>query len=297
MRGTKKEVAVFRGFPISFNMTGYLNIDINLIKGYSGSKRRKELLALAIGCHLLRSNAVIFNFNRFYIRKHFSVGKVKAERLLQDAMDDQLFTFTGENVSVGSFRDKSVKRDRRGNEYRSAFVHRFTYDTEKKYTLKELYNLVNDVLTIFPISAQEEDCLQHRGGLYNRFVPTLCDANSRTLTLRKFSQNNKMSVSSTSRILKRLVANGVLSKEPSRQYAVIGSEHIAEIQDCLNHIGRKSFTFRHGSLTYIIVPCLYSIAKRDVGDSFHHKIYNFHRSNGRNQYLPEPYSTIPQFNE
>jgi len=278
-------------------MTNVINIDINIIKWYARSKQMKELFALALGCHMIRTNGVIRNFDRFYIRKHFHIGKVKAERLYEDAKTNWLFTFRNGYVSVGSFRNKDVKYNRKGQKYRSAFVYKFVYDTENNYTLKDLYNAINDILALYPITAKEEDCLQQRGGHDNRLVQNSYDAKFRTLTLKKLSQNVNMSVSSTSRIINRLVEDKKISKDPARQYAVIGSEHEAEIKECLQRIGRMTVTFRHGTLTYIIVPCSYSVIDRNVTNSFRHKIYGYHSSNGRsNISINENESTIPQLN-
>jgi hypothetical protein len=275
-----------------------INIDISLVKRYAGSKQRKELFALALGCHIMRTNGVIFNFDRFLIRNKFHVGKAKAIRLYEDAQNDWLFTFHGDSVSVGSFRCKDIKINRKGKKYRSAFVHKFEFDTEYKYTLKELYNAINEILALYPISAKEKDCLLQGGGLDNRFVQNIYDAKSRTLTLKKLSQNVKMSGSSTSRIIKNLVEDKRISKEPARLYTAIDSEHINEIKECLQRLGRRSSTFEHGGLTYILVPSSYSVIDRGVTNSFHHKIYGYHSSNGRNNIsINNSGSTVPQLND
>lgn len=269
-----------------------INIDINLLKRYTYNKRRKELFALAIWCHIKHTSASIRNFDRFYIRKNLHVGKIKAETLLEDAIEDQLFTFKGDNVSVGSFRNKDIKYNRRGREYRSAFVYKFVFDKEHEYTLKELYNLINEIITLHPIVAKEnKDCLQQRGGHNNRCGLNICDAISRTLTLRKLSDNNNMSVSSTSRLMKKLVKDGKISKEPSRIYTALDSERKKDIAEVLNRLGRYSSSFEHGGLTYFIIPCAYSIADRKVSNSFMHLIYNYHKSIKKQS---EYDSTIPQ---
>lgn len=271
---------------------GILNIDIALLKRYASSKQQKELFALALKCHILRTNATIWNFSEYFVRKNLHVGKVKAERLIEDAKNDSLFSFFGNIVRVGSLRDKTIKEGKRFKNYQGGLVKKFTFDDKHDYTLKELYSLINETLVLFPISAkEEEDCLQQRGGHDNRFVPKSGDANSRTLTLRKLAQNLRMSVSSTSRILKDLANQEVINKLPSRQYAVISSEHISQIVDCVRELGRKSFTFEHFGLTYIVVPCQYSITNRNVSESFRHKIYGYHKGFNPN---PEATSTIPQ---
>lgn len=269
-----------------------INIDINLLKRYTYNKQRKELFALAIWCHIKHTSASIRNFDRFFLRKNLHIGKAKAEKLIEEAMNDQLFTFNGSSVSVGSFRNKNIKYNRKGREYRSAFVYKFYFDRNYEYTLKDLYNLINEIITLFPIAAKEnKDCLQQRGGLNNRCGQFYCDAFTRTLTLKKLSSNNNMSLSSTSRLMKKLVNTGKISKEPARIYTSLGCEHNKEIADQLNRLGRHSSSFEHGGLTYFVVPCAYSIADRKVSNSFTHLIYNYHKSTVKQ---PEYESTIPQ---
>lgn len=268
-----------------------LNIDIELLKRYSQSKSRKELFALALWCHIKRVNAVIWDLDRFLIRKELHVGKAKAERLVRDAVEDGLFTFHDGYVSVGSFRNKDIKYDKNGRVYRSAIVKKVVFNLvdengkEIVYTLKSLYKLINNILATFPIAAQErKDCLL-QGQNSNR------DAKSRTLTLKKLSQNTKMSVSSTCRIMKDLVKSGDLSKQDSILFSMIGSEHKEQIEESVKRLGRHSFTFQHGSLTYIVVPSSYSIANRDLSESFRHKIYGYHK---RGKTPTNNHSTIPQ---
>jgi len=273
-------------------MQDTLNIDINLIKRYAQNKQRKELFALAIWCHIQRVNATVFDFTVTKARKELKIGKVKAERLLNDANDDPLFSFNDTTIRAGSFRDKTSKYTRKQRRYCSAMVKTVKFDTDHIYSLKELYDLINEILTLFPITAQEDkDCLPQRGGLHNRCVQKTCDAKSRTLTLRKFCQNNGMSVSSSHRILRKLVADGKIHKTPSSQFAVIGKEHGEQIESSLNRAGVMNYTFEHNGLIYIVVPCSYSIASRSITESYKHKIYGYHKDYTYGQNYE---STIPQ---
>ncbi len=233
---------------------------------------------MAIWCHIQRVNATVFDFTVTKARKELRIGKVKAERLLNDAYADPLFTFNGTTIRAGSFRDKTPKYTRKQRRYSSALVYAIKFDTDHKYSLKELYDLINEILTLFPITAQEDkDCLPQRGGLNNRCVQKTCDAKSRTLTLRKFCQNNYMSVSASHRILKKLIAGGKIEKTPSSQFAVIGKEHQEQITSSLHRAGLMNFTFEHNGLIYIVVPCSYSISSRDITESYRHKIYGYHK--------------------
>lgn len=269
-----------------------LNIDIHLIKRYADNKRRKELFAFAIWCHIQRVNAVVYGITNSKLRKKLSIGKAKAERIIADAADDPLFEVNGTIFRVGSFRDKTIKYTRKQHRYQSALVKTIKFDTKVDYSLKYLYDLINETLAIFPITATEDkDCLQQRGGHDNRYVQTYRDAKSRTLTLKKFSQNLKMSISSCSRILKNLMDDGKINKTPSILFSIIDSEHKEQIQEVLQRLGLKNSTYERNGLQYVVVPCSYSIAMRDVSNSYKHKIYNYHKSHF-NRHVEV--STIPQ---
>lgn len=270
-----------------------LNIDISLIKRYSATKRRKELFAFAMWCHVQHVSAVVFNVTSTMLRKRLSIGKAKADRLMADAAEDMLFTIEGTTFRAGSFRDKTVKFTRKHRKYSAALVKTVTFDSEHDYTLKELYDLINEILAIFPITAKEDrDCLTQRGGRNNgRCVQNQGDATSRTLTLKKFSQNLKMSVSSCSRILRRLADQGKIKRKPSVCISAIASEFKQQIVKYLRRVGLSSVTFEHNGLSYVIVPCAYSIPSRDMSESYKHKIYNYHKA-GQNAFCK--LSTIPQ---
>lgn len=274
-------------------------MDISLIKRYAGSKRRKELFAFAIWCHIKRVNGVIFDVTSSKLRRHLSIGKDKADRLIADATEDiLLFKTKGNTFMAGSLRDKTIKYAKHGHRYCSALVKTIKFDTEHAYTLKELYNLINEILAIFPITAKEEkDCLNKRDDCQrDRSAQIKRDAGSRTLTLKKFSQNVKMSASSCARILKRLVKEGKVAKKISILFTAINSEHKEAIIESLMRLNIKNVTYEHNGLSFIIVPCSYSIADRNVSESYRHKIYNYHKETAYKNSGNKPFSTIPQMN-
>lgn len=271
-----------------------LNIDIEILKRYRSTKARKELLAMAIWCHFERVNAVIFGFNVTYVRKHLHVGKTKAERLLSDAREDTaLFSFTGDTVRANTLRDKTVKAGKRGRTYQSANVYRIAFDSDREYSLREIYNLINEILTERPLVAMEHrDCLNQCGGLRGRSVGST-DARYTTLPLRKLSENNGMSQSSTRRVLKRLQERGAIDKQPCVQITkcVGDSEGVSRV---LQATGLKKATFYIAGLLYFILPCSYAVTDRAVTDAFHHKIYNYHKEGTVQR--GSLVSTIPQLN-
>lgn len=266
------------------------------MKRYRGTKAQKELLAMALWCHFERVNATIFQFTVTYVRKHLHVGKVKAERLLYDARnDDFLFSFSGDTIRANSLRDKTVKTTRNGRRYQSANVRRITFDSEREYSLREIYDLINEILTERPIVAKEHrDCLKKCGDRQGRSVGSLSDARYTTLPLRKLSENNGMSLSSTARILKRMQQHGVIDKRPSVQITKCSGD-TEGVREAMTATGLRKATFMLGTLLYFILPCSYHVTDRTVSDSFHHKIYNYHKAGMLHR--QQTTSTIPQMND
>ena len=61
----------------------------------------KELLALAIWFKMQHSNSVIWNVTEYKLRKGLRIGRPKAQRLIQDMKDSDLFTIDGNKVYDG----------------------------------------------------------------------------------------------------------------------------------------------------------------------------------------------------
>ena len=88
----------------------YINVNIELLKRFSSTKRMKELLALAIWFKMQHSNSVIWNVTTFKLRKGLHIGNVKAERLIQDKKDSDLFSVEGDKVDVSSIIQSVLRR-------------------------------------------------------------------------------------------------------------------------------------------------------------------------------------------
>ena len=110
----------------------YINVNIELMKRFSSTKRMKELLALAIWFKMQHSNSVIWNVTTFKLRKGLHIGNVKAERLIQDMKDSDLFSVEGDKVVVSSFRDHTTKFTKKGREYHGSKVCKFEV---REYTM------------------------------------------------------------------------------------------------------------------------------------------------------------------
>lgn len=260
-----------------------LNVPKQLVKRYAATKRRKELLCFAIWLKMKHENSVAWGMNDKQVRYQCKVGKAKAIRLLSDAAEDTgLFDIKGETIIVHSFRDKSIKYGRKGAKYQSDFCFKFPY--KEDYTLRELYNLMNEFLATDFINTYERK--------------TACNADndnndrgaSCSISLKSLTRHTHMSWSATRGIVNRLKDKGILKIGAARQYCFLMAEELEkEAYDFLKAHGLKKFTFCRGNEAYVVFPRTYSIINRDWSERFKHVIYNFH-----SPILTDYESTIPQ---
>ena len=251
------------GIPLFYAMQ-YINITIELLKEYSSSKSMKELLAVAIWIKMQHSNSVMWNVTEYRLRKELHIGHPKAERLIQDMKDDDLFTVDGNKVIVRSFRDNTIKWTRKGHEYRGAMVCKFEV---KDYTLKELFNLINEKLFEFQICAAEHKdcCMKAPEG-------EKVGAKGKAITIKQFQNALNTSSSSVSRVKKRLIASGRINSTIAEKHSFdIRNEE--ETKRTLSRTRKTKADFVVGTLGFVVLACSYSIADRAVSDGFRHLIY------------------------
>lgn len=244
-------------------------------------KAKKELLALAILMKGKHSNGAILRLSKNYIRKNFGVGKVKAERLMGQMRESDMFTVAddarhgGLRVQVATFRDKTTKRkkSRKGRLYRSDDVCRFTFSEDS--SLKDIYNLINEKLMLLPISsANRKDCLR-KGGDKN---PSCSVANPVSVTMRAFAKTIGMGVASVSRIKKRLLEREVITSTYAEKHSA-DLRNKVEADRLLMRLGKHGFTYTYGDFGYVLIPCKYSIVAHDGESIFYHKMFNYKSSN------------------
>ena len=241
----------------------YINITLDILNRFSSTKRAKELLAVAIWIKMQHSKGVMWNVTSSFLRKRFHIGKAKADRLIEDMNGSDMFTVDSNRVAVATFRDHTVKYTRKGKAYRGAMVCRFAV---AEYTLKDLYNLINEKLFEFQICAAEhKDCL-----LNDKDKPT--GARGKAITISQFKKATNMSSGSVSRLKKRLcVASAVSSTlAETRMFDI---RNINEVFGTLERAGKKKADFVYGDYGFIILPCRYSVADRNVSDGFRYLIY------------------------
>lgn len=267
-----------------------VNVALDIIKRYAFDKEHKELLGVGILFHLWRSNGVIWNVTYQNLMEWLHVGKAKAKRLMRQMQEDELFCVNGTRISVRSFRDKTQKRTRKGRRYSGATCALFKADRE--YTLKDIYNIINDILLLARIKAT--------AGLTIYPIENYVQSRS-YLTCRQLAKSIGMGRSSVSRLTKRLKENGTIIKDPAVIYTVINWEHKEVIESVLHQLGYTTVSFTRGSDAWIMIPCGYAIKDPLASRTIRHKIYGYRSKRTQVALQPntlaEMYPTIPQFNE
>ncbi len=242
----------------------YINVTLELLHKYSSSKSAKELLATAIWMKMQHSNSVIWNITKNRLRKQLHIGKNKAERIIRDMKSDSLFTVTDDKVTVSTFRDHTIKFTRKGRTYCGAMVCRFEV---KDYTLKELYNLINEKLFEFQIcAAAHKDCF------LKEHLKRPTGAKGHAVTIKQFEEAINMSTGSVVTIKKRLVEKGKISSTPAEKHS-FDKRNDKEKESVLRRTGKQKETFSVGDLGFVVLPCCYSVEDRKVTEGFCHLIY------------------------
>ena len=240
----------------------YINVTIELLHRYSSSKSMKELLAVSIWMKMQHSNSVMWNVSVTRLKNELHIGKDKARRLIRDMRGNDLFTVDGNKVVVSTFRDHTVKWTRKGRVYRGAMVCKFEI---KEYTLKELYNLINEKLFEFQICAAE-----HKDCLLKEHEPI--SAKGHAITIKQFGKAINMSDGSVVTIKKRLVGAGRISSIPAEKHS-FDKRNEAERKRVLQRTRKQKEDFHIGDLGFVVLSCSYSIEDRMVSDGFRHLIY------------------------
>lgn len=242
----------------------YINVTIELLKTYSSSKSMKELLALAIWFKMQHSNSVIWNVTEYKLRKGLRIGKVKAERLIRDMKESSLFSVEGNKVVVSSFRDHTTKWTRKGKEYRGGMVCKFEV---KEYTMKELYNLINEKLFVYPICAAE-----HKDCCLKASDDGKVGAKGKAITLGQFQKAINMCSGSASNLKKRLIREGKIASTIAEKHS-FDLRNEEETRRTLARTGKKKADFVVGLFGFVVLACSYTVTDRMVSDGFRHLIY------------------------
>lgn len=256
------------GLSFQNNRMECINIPIELLTKYKNTKERKELLAFAIGIKCLHRNSVLLDVSIKKVMTLFHVSNGKAKRLLNDAKNSELFTYSVEHnqLRVNSFKDKTIKTARNGLKYTSDYC----YKLEKKpYTIAELCRTINEVLVEYAINAVDRDNFPKGGTRYG---------SNKALTQKKLGNIAGISRSSVQRLTKRLADGGIIRKTRATMKMVISKVNEYTLSAWQRISGLKRVIVNpHDGSGWIVKPCEYSILNRRITDRFQHVIYD-HRS-------------------
>lgn len=253
-----------------------LNIRVDLVKryacGYSKVERSKRMtvLCFAIWCKMQHSNSVMFGMGTRQLMSSLRIGQPKAQLLLSAIKTDELFSVQNDGrFTVASFKDNTKKLNRYGRAYKGANM--FTLEVNKEYTIKDIYNRLNELLFLRQIGSEEANS-SHVSG---RNTDKTRSCRSKFITIKQFQEGVGMSHGSVSGIKKRLKKK----EEISSTYAEL---HMADrrvpgqVEKMLLRLGRKNPTFEKGDNVYVAIPCSYVITDRDAKRSCgRHIIYGY----------------------
>lgn len=253
-----------------------LNIRVDLVRqyacGYSKVERSKRMtvLCFAIWCKMQHSNSVMFDMGTRQLMSSLRIGQPKAQLLLNAIKTDELFSVQNDGrFTVASFKDNTKKLNRYGRAYKGANM--FTLEVNKEYTIKDIYNRLNELLFLRQIGSEEANS-SHVSG---RNTDKTRSCRSKFITIKQFQEGVGMSHGSVSGIKKRLKKK----EEISSTYAEL---HMADrrvpgqVEKMLLRLGRKNPTFEKGDNVYVAIPCSYVITDRDAKRSCgRHIIYGY----------------------
>lgn len=261
----------------------------SFFRGLSGkeAKEKKELICVLIWLKMRHPNSAILKVNVYLLRKWFGINKNKAERIFSDLLSCDMCSIKynkdgSVRLWIHSFKYKTKKnKSRKGRKYREGMFCKFK--TKKNYSLKELYDIVNEMLFTMPISKTEKksdrkDCLLK--GYENR-----CSvANSKPIRLKSLASAMCMSASSAARMRNKLAKAGKIEYTPCCDY----SEDERNEERCKNlmiRFGVKRPTYKKGSMIHVVEPSRYYIIADKRDRNIRHQFYNYKSTNQDKNYI------------
>ena len=236
----------------------FLNLPISILEKYKTSKSRKELLAFAIAVKCLHVNSVVTNVSVKKIMVLFHVSHNKAKRLLQEAKNSPLFSYSERTnqLRVNTFKDKSFKVAKNGMKYISDYCYKLD---RKVYTIKELCRTISDILIKNAIHAVQMDKLL-KSGVNKPFSYA-----KKGLNMRKLSRISGISLSSVSRAISRMWNDKEIEKTSS--HAELAISCVNEQTVCEWNMNTASMPFFYNSKDnsgWIFLPSEYTLNDTDI---------------------------------
>lgn len=254
-----------------------LNIPIELLKRYKGSKADKELLAFSIAIKSTYSNSVLTNISISKVMTVFHVSHNKAKSLIDRAKSSELFTYDAKRniLLANTYKDNTTKRSKNGKlKYKSDFC----YKIDKKFCfIKRIVFEINRMLILNAVNAVERDNLTSSS---IKQTTNRC-ACSRDLTLRKLSNISGISKSEAHRILTALYEGGTLNKTSIHMVMIMPVVNETTVTEWRKATNRNNFILNpNDNSGWIVVPTSYTINDRNETNRLKHVIYTHRKRVG-----------------
>lgn len=250
-----------------------LNIPIETLKRYKGSKSDKELLAFSICIKCYRKNSAFIIPSTHKVMLMLGIGYSKAKNLIERAKESELFRYhSSSNVLVArTWKDNTVKESRNGVKYKSDFCYKIS---KSKRTLAELVKIISNALLLNAINGEERNNLTQRLGKPEK--KHRCVQHS-PITTMKFANIAGLSRSTAYRMLHDMYEKGkVLDKTSKHMEMVISVVNDETVQEWRKRTGKKNFIYNPKDRSgWVVVPTSYTIRERSVTEQFKHVIYTY----------------------
>lgn len=258
----------------------YLNIPISILEQYKASKSKKDLLAFAIAVKCLHVNSVVTDVSVKKIMRLFHVSNAKARRLLHDAKNSPLFSYSERTnqLQANSFKDKSVKMAKNGMKY----ISDYCYKLERKvYSIKELCRSISDILIKNAIHAVQMDKLLKSG-------TSSSSSYAKGLNMRKLARISGISLSSVSRTISRMWTNKEIERTRPHAKLVISCVNEQTVNEWKEKSGSRPFFYnKKDNSGWVFNPSEYTLKDTDI--RFTNVIYSHSKRKTMN--VTESYSS------
>lgn len=242
-----------------------VNVPMRLYKKYKGSKEDKEALAFAICVKLVYGDSVLRDLSVKKMVSIFHMSTYRAKRIINNLNNyPELFKIVGSRVFVLSFKDKTIKENRKGQKYTSDYCKKVSKGFNN---FEEIYQSIAKTLVAYAINSGERKLLSTNFSFSKK-----CSVE---ITQKNLSNVSGISRSQVSRLTNKMKKNGEICKENAQIKLAISCVNDTTMSEYRAKNGRKRIIINtKDNSAYTIIPCRYSINKRDLTDSFQHVIYD-----------------------
>lgn len=249
-----------------------VNVTLDILRIYEGSKERLELLAACMLFKTWHSNGVVQNVTVDNLAKWMHCGRNRAKRIFEGIQTDSyLFEFNGKSVRTHSLRDKTKKYNKYGRCYSGAECIRIKGNQD--YTLKQIYDKLRERVVESYIKGTMRkttyECAKNNSD--DSVLP------SSILPSRTMASSLGVSISTISRLTNKMAKNGDIVKKAAIMLYVCDRDNRAEIEETARLMGFKRQSFNQRNKAFFILPCRYSINSWEAKLSVRHKIYGYRK--------------------